>query len=176
VLSIQERILVVIKFLVPMLKVLKLKNIIMKIHLIKKILLATLSLVILISCDKEKLTVSNSSYQTTNQTSFPPASGTARVFNFLSQSSYQVSGYTTRSRYVLYDNGAFGLQYSDNGGFEYRGRYTEVNSVITFEWEGWSTAGSWGATATLRGDTLTVAYNIIMMMTDFEDAVYLRKS
>ena len=145
----------------------------------KKILLVSLSAVMIVSCNKEKLSGSNSTYQTTNQTpnqtSFPPVSGAARVFNFLSQSSYTVSGYTTRSRYVLYDNGAFGLQYSDNGGFEYRGRYTEVNSVINFEWEGWSTAGPWGATATLRGDTLTVAYNIIMMMTDFENAVYLRK-
>ncbi len=145
----------------------------------KKILLVFLSAVMIVSCGKEGVQISNSTYQPTNQgtnqTSFPPASGAARIFNFLSQSSYMVSGYTTRSRYLLYDNGSFGLQFSDNGGFEYRGRYTEVNSVITFEWEGWSTAGPWGASATLRGDTLKVAYNLIMSLSDFEDAVYLRK-
>ena len=35
-------------------------------------------------------------------------------------------------------------------------------------------AGPWGATGTLRGDTLTVGYNTVMSMSDFEDAVYLR--
>jgi hypothetical protein len=85
-----------------------------------------------------------------------------------------VSGYTTRSRYVLYDNGAFALQYSDNGGFEYLGGYTAANGIITFKWDGWSTAGPWGATGTLKGDTLTVAYSEGMMMADFEDAVYLK--
>ena len=147
----------------------------MKLYLIKKISLVFFPMAIMISCDKEKLPVLNSTYQPTIQTSFPPVSGQARVFNFLSQSSYGISGYTTRSRYVLYDNGAFGLQYSDNGGFEYRGRYTEVSTIITFDWEGWSAAGPWGATARLSGDTLTLAYNPIMTMTDFEDAVYLRK-
>lgn len=39
---------------------------------------------------------------------------------------------------------------------EYRGRYTEANGVITFEWDGWSRAGPWGATGTLNGDSLTV--------------------
>ncbi|HEX6846200.1 MAG TPA: hypothetical protein VF144_04445, partial [Chitinophagaceae bacterium] len=40
---------------------------------------------------------------------------------------------------------------------------------------GVSTAGRWGATATLKGDTLTVAYNDIMLMSDFDNAVYLKK-
>jgi hypothetical protein len=102
-------------------------------------------------------------------------SGAAGVFYFLNQASYPVRWYTARSRYILYDNGNFALQYDEYGGLEYRGSYTKVASLITFNWEGWSTAGPWGATATLRGDTLTVTYNDIMMMTDFEDAVYLRK-
>ena len=50
----------------------------------------------------------------------------------------------------------------------------EANGVITFAWEGWSVAGSWGATGTIRGDRLTVQYNLIMQLTDFEDAVYAR--
>ena len=74
------------------------------------------------------------------------------------------------SQFVLYENGAFVLQYAGIG--EYRGRYTKTDDNFAFEWEGWSAAGAWGATATLKGDSLTVHYNLIMLMTDFEDAVY----
>ena len=42
-----------------------------------------------------------------------------------------------------------------------------------FEWEGWNVAGPWGATGTLKGDSLTVQYNEIMQHTDFEDALYV---
>ena len=55
---------------------------------------------------------------------------------------------------------------------KYRGGYSESNGVITFQWEGWSIAGAWGATGTLKDGSLTVQYNIIMMLSDFEDAVY----
>jgi hypothetical protein len=48
-----------------------------------------------------------------------------------------------------------------------------ANGVITFEWEGWSVAGPWGATATISDDSLSVEYNLIMQLTDFEDAVYV---
>jgi hypothetical protein len=82
-----------------------------------------------------------------------------------------VRDYTEQSRFVLYDNGAFVLQYASLGG-EYRGGYTESNGIITFEWEGWSLAGPWGATGTLNSGSLTVRYNVIMQLTDFEDAVY----
>jgi hypothetical protein len=84
---------------------------------------------------------------------------------------YPVRDYTKNSRFVLYDNGAFALQYVSVGG-EYRGGYTEANGGITFEWEGWSAAGAWGATGTVNGGSLTVRYNDIMQLTDFEDAVY----
>jgi len=84
--------------------------------------------------------------------------------------AYAVRDYTKRSRIVLYDNGAFVLRYEGIG--DYRGGYTVANGVITFEWEGWSAAGPWGATGTIRGDSLTVEYNLIMQLTDFEDAVY----
>ena len=79
--------------------------------------------------------------------------------------------YTKQSRFVLYDNGAFALQYVSLG-IEYRGGYTESNGVITFQWEGWSSAGAWGATGTLKDGSLTVQYNLIMGLSDFEDAVY----
>jgi len=104
---------------------------------------------------------------------FPPLSGPSRTFAFEREVSYPVSHYTKGSRLVLYDNGAFVLQYLTLGPGGYRGGYTEVNGVITFEWEGWSAAGPWGATGTLQGDSLRVQYNFIMQMTDFEDAVYV---
>jgi hypothetical protein len=63
------------------------------------------------------------------------------------------------------------LRYPGTG--EYRGRYSLTDGVIAFDWEGWSTAGPWGATGTLTGDSLTVQYNFIMQMTDFEDALYV---
>ena len=103
---------------------------------------------------------------------FPPLSGPSRTFVFDRELSYRVSDYTRRSTFILYDNGAFVLRYGGPG--EYRGGYTETNGVITFEWEGWSSAGPWGATGTIRGESLTVEYNFIMQMTDFENAVYAR--
>ena len=102
---------------------------------------------------------------------FPPLSGHSRTFAFNHELTYRVTDYTKQSRFVLYDNGAFVLQYVSLGG-EYRGGYTESNGVITFQWEGWSVAGPWGATGTLKDGSLTVQYNLIMQLSDFEDAVY----
>jgi hypothetical protein len=83
---------------------------------------------------------------------------------------YGVRESTKNSRFVLYDNGAFVLQYV--GGGEYLGEYTQTNGTVAFDWEGWSLAGPWEATGTLEGEWLTVRYNFIMQLTDFEDAVY----
>jgi hypothetical protein len=99
-------------------------------------------------------------------------SGPARVFAFDRALSYPVSEYTRTSRFVLYDNGAFVLQYPSLGELGYRGQHKHENGVIAFDWEGWSVAGPWGATGALKGDSLTVQYNLIMQMTDFEDGVY----
>lgn len=101
---------------------------------------------------------------------FPPPSGASRSFAFARNLSYPVREYTTKSRFVLYDNGAFVLEYAGLG--EYRGGYTRSDGVLAFEWEGWSTAGPWGATGTLVGDSLRVEYNTVMQLSDFEDAVY----
>jgi hypothetical protein len=101
----------------------------------------------------------------------PPLSGPSRTFIFDRELSYRVSDYTKESRFVLYDNGRFVLQYPTLA-LEYRGRYTEANGVIDFAWEGWSAAGPWGATGTVVGEYLTVQYNQIMQLTDFESAVY----
>jgi hypothetical protein len=106
-------------------------------------------------------------------TNFPPLSGPSRTFVFDRELSYRVSEYTRNSRFVLYDNGAFVLQYPSLGERGYRGAYKDTNGVIAFEWEGWSIAGPWGATGALKADSLTVQYNQIMQLTDFEDAVYV---
>ena len=96
---------------------------------------------------------------------FPTVAGPARIY--LAANSWPLP-----SRYVLYDDGRFALQYI--GINDYRGTYKEANGVITFEWEGWSTAGPWGAAGSITDAALTVRYNLIMQLSDFEDAVYSR--
>ena len=83
-------------------------------------------------------------------------------------------GVSTNSRYVLYDDSTFALEFVNSryGAFAYAGRFTRTDSRITFIWEGWSTAGPWGAEGTLRGDSLSVRYNLIMQLTDFIDGTY----
>jgi hypothetical protein len=79
------------------------------------------------------------------------------------------------SRYVLYQDSSFALQFSSPkfGMFEYLGRYSRADSVITLDFN--ANAGQWQATGTLRGDSLTVKYNTSMMFSDFEDGVYVRE-
>ena len=112
---------------------------------------------------------------------FPPLAGPGRIYAF-SRSLWGwgagggVMEYTRQSRYVLYDDGSFALQMwlGAWGAGEYRGTYEmESDGRIDFAWEGWSRAGPWGATGTLSKDTLSVRYNLVMMMTDFEDAEYI---
>jgi hypothetical protein len=100
----------------------------------------------------------------------PPVEG-ARTFVFAHELANPVSGSTWATRYVLYTDGTFAFQYGGPGE-QLRGRYTESNSVIVFDWDAWSSAGPWGATGTLDGDIMTVRYNIVMVLTDFEDGVY----
>ena len=108
---------------------------------------------------------------TISPSNFPTLSGASRTFAFNHELTYRLTDYTKQSRFVLYDSGAFVLQYMSLG-LEYRGAYTESNGVITFQWEGWSSAGAWGATGTLKDSLLAVEYNPIMQLSDFEDAVY----
>jgi hypothetical protein len=96
-------------------------------------------------------------------TDFPGVAGPARIY-------LAAHSLPRPSRYVLYDDGRFALQYL--GIDDYRGTYKEANGVITFEWEGWSTAGPWGAAGSLTDEALTVRYNLIMQLSDFDDAVY----
>jgi hypothetical protein len=102
-------------------------------------------------------------------------SGPSQTFLFDRTLSAPFFDFTKDSRFVLYENGAFVLQFFGRVVVEYRGRYTEADGDVIFEWEGWSVAGPWGATGSLSGDALSVRYNIIMQMSDFEDGVYRRE-
>jgi hypothetical protein len=107
---------------------------------------------------------------------YPPLTKPARIYVFEQELSDPVRQWTTGSRFVLYDDGTFSLQYLYSlGQHEYKGTYSEAGGVMTFQWEGWSAAGSWGAMAELRDDSLTVRYNFIMEMTDFENAIYRKE-
>ena len=108
--------------------------------------------------------------------SFPLVDRPATLYGGVVSFSYPLDQTGLASRYVLYDDGTFALQFSTatQPFFEYRGRYSEADGLITFEWEGWSRAGPWGATALRNGDSLAVRYNDIMMLTDFENATYIR--
>lgn len=110
--------------------------------------------------------------------SFPPLSGPSRTFIFDGEVSHGVSDFTKQSRFVLYDNGAFLLQYPPSrygdGGFP--GQYKDADGVIMFlfEFQGRSVGTPFDdATATLRGDSLTVQYKESMQHSDFENAVYV---
>ena len=163
-------------------------------------LIVVLSCALLLSCDKEKETLSNPVNNgnapfnpITNPTppansgtpNLSPVNDTDQVYYFLSPSTYPVvcdNFYCTpRSRYIFRRDGSFVLQFDQYGGNEYLsgiqygGRYTKTLDSLSFKWEGWSTAGPWEASGTLKGDILTVKYNMVMTMCDFEDAKYLRK-
>ena len=107
---------------------------------------------------------------------FPEVSEPARIFVAVHSPLYPIHASPLASRYVLYDDGTFALQYSSANYpfFEYRGAYREANALITFEWEGWSVAGPWGATGKISDDALAVQYNLIMQLSDFEDGIYIR--
>ena len=108
---------------------------------------------------------------------FPAVSKPARIYVAEKESSYVgYHGGALQSRYVLYDDRAFALQYTSArfGHFEYRGTYAESNGEVVFHWEGSGSAGSWGATGVLTEASLTVSYNFIRQISDFEDGVFLR--
>lgn len=113
------------------------------------------------------------------QINFPPLSGPSRTFIFDLELSYPVRDFTRKSRFVLYDNGAFELQYlpGQYGPGLYRGAYQNADGIIMFlfEFQGRSVGSPFNdATGTLKGDSLTVQYDWNMRMADFEDAVYVQ--
>lgn len=107
---------------------------------------------------------------------FPPLSGPSRTFVFDRDLSYPVRDFTRKSRFVLYGNGAFALQYS---GIEYvyRGGYQDANGVLMFLFDSSTGRGvhePWDdATGTLEGDSLMIQFEESMQHADFENAVYV---
>ena len=71
-------------------------------------------------------------------THFPPLSGPSRTFSFDRALSYSVSDYTKKSRLVLYDNGAFVLQYPSLG----EGGIAEGTKAPTASWPSSGRAGA----------------------------------
>ena len=110
---------------------------------------------------------------------FPPLSGPSRTFLFYRDvASYRVSDLTRQSRVILFDNGAFALQYPPNqyGTGVFRGAYQDAGGLLMFLFEGQGrTVGTpWNdATATLESDLLTLTYSERMQHSDFENAVYM---
>ena len=94
---------------------------------------------------------------------FPPVAGPAQIY-------LAASSLPGPSRYVLYGDNRFALQYLGLG--EYHGTYKAADGVVTFAWDG---GGSWGAAGSLTDDALTVRYNTAMQLSDFEDATYVRQ-
>lgn len=110
---------------------------------------------------------------------FPPLSRPGDVYDGnpgIYQAARAYHGGTLASRYVLYEDGTFGLQFlSPAFGFhEYAGRYAHRQPGISLGFYDGNTAGPWFATATLRGDSLAVEYNLVMYLADFLDGVYVR--
>jgi hypothetical protein len=120
---------------------------------------------------------------------FPPLSGPSRTFIFEPQLTARLwsanpnfvstpHDYTSNSRFVLYDNGAFLLQYppSSFGDGRFPGAHRDANGVIMFlfEFQGRAVDDIWDdATGTLKGDSLTIQFQESMQHADFEDAVYV---
>lgn len=81
------------------------------------------------------------------------------------------------SRYVVYDDGTFALQFTAPEGHlrypDYAGRYTRTGTVLTFDFERSDQFGNWIGTGALRGEELHVTYSEAMQM-DFAGGTYLR--
>jgi hypothetical protein len=103
---------------------------------------------------------------------FPPLSKSGVIYNRVTASF--VPG---KSRYVIYDDGTFSLQYVgvDSGFAELVGRYSRPDSfaasLIKFSFNDWDD-DPWVATGAVSGDSMVVHYGIIMALSDFEDGVY----
>lgn len=104
---------------------------------------------------------------------FPAVSPPARIYAGTRCPSSAIHGSPLVSRYVIFDDGSFSLQYSSTNHpfFEFRGTYSETDGNVVFEWKA---NDPWRATGVLTDKSLTVSYNIDMQLSDFVDEVYLR--
>ena len=112
--------------------------------------------------------------------SFPTPARPAQIFigdaNIYSPMALGSGRSQLLSRYVFYEDSTFALQFMSDelGFFEYGGSYIWRDTTMSMSWTSWSPAGPWEATATLRGDTLRVSYNLLMSLDDFVDGTYVR--
>ena len=100
----------------------------------------------------------------------PPLSGPATSYHYSGPLDHPVTGYTTTSKFVLYDSGAFSLQYASLA-LEYVGSYRQEAERILFDFRA---DGRWHALGTLNGGSLEIRYNDTMLLSDFDNAVYER--
>ena len=110
--------------------------------------------------------------------SFPPLTRAADVYlgpEGLYDRFISFHGSRLASRYVIYDDGTFTLQFACliHRFFEYPGHYARAGSQIAFTFGANPTEPS-GAIGTVRGDDMTVSYTLDMAMADFLDGVYAR--
>jgi TolB protein len=113
----------------------------------------------------------------------PGPENVAGVFERVSPFSEEMLEYhgSLSSRYVIEDDGTFSLQYqsANYDYFEYLGTWSIVDAGLIFVFDGISARyGPSGrevsgeAIATLSADCLTVEYNIVMVLSDFQDGEY----
>jgi hypothetical protein len=80
------------------------------------------------------------------------------------------------SRYVIYDDGSFELEFisATYGFFRYAGTYTESGTGLTLNFADSDSLGPWLGTAALSDDQMSVEYSNAMLWADFIDGVYVR--
>jgi hypothetical protein len=106
---------------------------------------------------------------------FPPLSGPSRTFVFDCELAYPVRDFTKQSRFVLFDNGAFVLEYPSLA-YRLPGQYRATDSVLMFlfEFQGRTVDEAWNdATGRFQGDSLTIEFDLLMQHSDYENAVYV---
>lgn len=86
-----------------------------------------------------------------------------------------LDSFGSRSRFVLYTDGRFELQYSTLGkGYgSYAGDYRRTGNNFHFTFDARNSAGPWLATGTLDGSRLAITFNVVASLADFEDGVYV---
>ncbi|HWJ15500.1 MAG TPA: hypothetical protein VNS10_17300 [Gemmatimonadaceae bacterium] len=98
-----------------------------------------------------------------------PAPAILATFDRISPSSFPGT-----SRYILYKDSSFALEYTTNSGsaFRYPGRFTRTDSLVRFSFTQ-ADPTAWVANAIVRRTVLVVRYNDRMLFSDFEDGDYL---
>jgi len=86
--------------------------------------------------------------------------------------------FSNSTQYVLCADGTFLLRLQSGrwGESEYLGKYSSSDSTVTFDFAASNLAGAWNAVGKLRGDTMTVVYNDVMVMANCIGGPYLRQA